>query len=136
MYLPLSLRYMKTARTTSSWFSINDISVDTSNCRHTSLGGECRGSVNRSAIGVGVWRFVEGGEHGGAIRDGGSTSLPSFRSRNRYKCSITMMRLAISLCDWPCLSLGASRAPPRRLIKVHGVDITMVAERIQYGVLD
>jgi hypothetical protein len=25
---------------------------------------------------------VEGGEHGGAIRDGGSTSLPSFRSRN------------------------------------------------------
>jgi hypothetical protein len=42
----------------------------------------CRGFVNRSAIGVGVWRFVEGGEHGGAIRDGGSTSLPSFRSRN------------------------------------------------------
>jgi hypothetical protein len=43
---------------------------------------ECRGFVNRSAIGVGVWRFVEGGEHGGAIRDGGSMSLPSFRSRN------------------------------------------------------
>jgi hypothetical protein len=42
----------------------------------------CRGFVNRCAIGVGVWRFVEGGEHGGAIRDGGSTSLPSFRSRN------------------------------------------------------
>jgi hypothetical protein len=42
----------------------------------------CRGFVNRSAIGVGVWQFVEGGEHGGAIRDGGSTSLPSFRSRN------------------------------------------------------
>jgi hypothetical protein len=42
----------------------------------------CRGFVNRSAIEVGVWRFVEGGEHGGAIRDGGSTSLPSFRSRN------------------------------------------------------
>jgi hypothetical protein len=42
----------------------------------------CRGFVNRSVIGVGVWRFVEGGEHGGAIRDGGSTSLPSFRSRN------------------------------------------------------
>jgi hypothetical protein len=41
----------------------------------------CRGFVNRSAIWVGVWRFVEGGEHGGAIRDGGSTSLPSFRSR-------------------------------------------------------
>jgi hypothetical protein len=40
------------------------------------------GFVNRSAIGVGVWRFVEGGEHGEAIQDGGSTSLPSFRSRN------------------------------------------------------
>jgi hypothetical protein len=25
---------------------------------------------------------VEGGEHGGAIQDGGSTSLPSFGSRN------------------------------------------------------
>jgi hypothetical protein len=47
-----------------------------------SLKEKCRGFVNRSAIGVGVWRFVEGGEHGGAIRDGGSTSLPSFRSRN------------------------------------------------------
>jgi hypothetical protein len=42
----------------------------------------CRGFVNRSTIGVGVWQFVEGGEHGGAIRDGGSMSLPSFRSRN------------------------------------------------------
>jgi hypothetical protein len=42
----------------------------------------CRGFVNRSTIGVGVWWFVEGGEHGGAIRDGGSTSLPSFRSYN------------------------------------------------------
>jgi hypothetical protein len=42
----------------------------------------CRGFVNRSAIEVGVWWFVEGGEHGRAIRDGGSTSLPSFRSRN------------------------------------------------------
>jgi hypothetical protein len=42
----------------------------------------CRGFVNRSAIEVGVWWFVEGGEHGGAIRDGGSTSLPSFRSRD------------------------------------------------------
>jgi hypothetical protein len=45
-------------------------------------GYSCRGFVNRSAIEVGVWRFVEGGEHGGTIRDGGSTSLPSFRSRN------------------------------------------------------
>jgi hypothetical protein len=26
--------------------------------------------------------IVEGGEYGGAIWDGGSTSLPSFRSRN------------------------------------------------------
>jgi hypothetical protein len=42
----------------------------------------CRGFVNRSAIEAGVWRFVKGGEHGGAIWDGGSTSLPSFRSRN------------------------------------------------------
>jgi hypothetical protein len=42
----------------------------------------CRGFVNRSAIGVGIWRFVEGGEHGRAIRDSGSPSLPSFRSRN------------------------------------------------------
>jgi hypothetical protein len=46
------------------------------------VGANCRGFVNRSAIGVGVWWFVEGGEHGGVIRDGGSTSLPSFRSRN------------------------------------------------------
>jgi hypothetical protein len=46
------------------------------------VGANCRDIVNRSAIGVGVWRFVEGGEHGGAIRDGGSMSLPSFRSRN------------------------------------------------------
>jgi hypothetical protein len=46
------------------------------------VGANCHGFVNRSAIGVGVCRFVEGGEHGGAIRDGGSTSLPSFRSRN------------------------------------------------------
>jgi hypothetical protein len=46
------------------------------------VGANCRGFVNRSAIGVGVWWFVEGGQHGGAIRDGGSTSLPSFRSRN------------------------------------------------------
>jgi hypothetical protein len=46
------------------------------------VGANYHGFVNRSAIGVGVWRFVEGGEHGGAIRDGGSTTLPSFRSRN------------------------------------------------------
>jgi hypothetical protein len=46
------------------------------------VGTNCCGFVNRSAIGVGVWRFVEGGEHGGVIRDGGSMSLPSFRSCN------------------------------------------------------
>jgi hypothetical protein len=46
------------------------------------VGANCRGFVNRSAIGVGVWWFVEGGEHGGAIQDGGSMSLPSFRSHN------------------------------------------------------
>jgi hypothetical protein len=46
------------------------------------LGANCHGFVNRSAIGVGVWWFVEEGQHGGAIRDGGSTSLSSFRSRN------------------------------------------------------
>jgi hypothetical protein len=46
------------------------------------VGANYRGFVNRSAIGVGVWRFVEGGGHGGAIRDGGSMSLPSFRSRS------------------------------------------------------
>jgi hypothetical protein len=46
------------------------------------VGANCCGFVNRSAIGVGIWWFVEGGEHSGAIRDGGSTSLPSFRSCN------------------------------------------------------
>jgi hypothetical protein len=46
------------------------------------VGANCRGFINRSSIGVGVWQFVEGGEHGRAIRDGGSTSLPCFRSRN------------------------------------------------------
>jgi hypothetical protein len=46
------------------------------------MGTNCHGFVNTSAIGVGVWWFVEGGEHGRAIRDGGSTSLSSFRSRN------------------------------------------------------
>jgi hypothetical protein len=43
---------------------------------------QCCSFVNISAIGIGVWRFVEGGEHGGAIWDGGSMSLPSFRSHN------------------------------------------------------
>jgi hypothetical protein len=46
------------------------------------VGANYHGFINRSAIGVGVWQFPEGGKHGGAIQDGGSTSLPSFRSRN------------------------------------------------------
>jgi hypothetical protein len=46
------------------------------------VGANYRGFINRSAIEVGVWQFVEEGEHGRAIRDDGSTSLPSFRSRN------------------------------------------------------
>jgi hypothetical protein len=46
------------------------------------VGANYHGFVNRSAIGVGIWWFVEGGEHGGVIQDGGSTSLPSFRSCN------------------------------------------------------
>jgi hypothetical protein len=46
------------------------------------------------------------------------------------------MRLAVLLCDWPYLSLDASRAPPRWLIKAPSVGITMVPERVQYGVLD
>jgi hypothetical protein len=57
-----------------------------------------------------LWRFVEGSEHDGAIRDGSSMSLPSFRSRsggeilrtaiihyNDNKCLVTMMRLFVSL---------------------------------------
>jgi hypothetical protein len=56
--------------------------ICTSNAFCPMVGTNCRGFVNRSATRVGVWRFVEGGEHGGAIRDGGSTSLPSFRSCN------------------------------------------------------
>jgi hypothetical protein len=47
-----------------------------------------------------------------------------------------MMRLSVSLCDWLYLSLGASRAPPCRLIKASGVGITMVPKQIQDGVLD
>jgi hypothetical protein len=52
------------------------------NAFYPMVGANYRGFINRSAIGVGVWRFVEGGEHDEAIRDGGSMSLPSFRSRN------------------------------------------------------
>jgi hypothetical protein len=58
------------------------------------LADACRGFVNRSTIGVGVWRFVEWGEHGGAIRDGGSTILPSFRSHNGGET----LRAAINHC--------------------------------------
>jgi hypothetical protein len=54
--------------------------------RNINMGSKgCCGFINRYAIGVGVWRFVEGGEHGGAIQDGDSMSLPSFRSCNGGK---------------------------------------------------
>jgi hypothetical protein len=62
------------------------------------VGANSHSFVNRSTIGVGVWRFVEGGEHGGAIQDGGSTSLPSFRSRNGGKtlCAAIIHYMATS----------------------------------------
>jgi hypothetical protein len=62
------------------------------------VGANYHGFVNKSAIGVGVWRFVEGGEHGGAIWDGGSTSLPSFRSCNGGKtlCAAIIHYMATS----------------------------------------
>jgi hypothetical protein len=63
------------AKADPAWIRVPDVLSPT-------VGANYRGFVNRSAIGVGIWRFVEGGEHGGAIQDGGSTSLPSFRSRN------------------------------------------------------
>jgi hypothetical protein len=63
------------AKADPAWFHAPDVLCPT-------VGANCHGFVNRSAIGVGVWRFVEGGEHGRAIQDGGSTSLPSFRSHN------------------------------------------------------
>jgi hypothetical protein len=63
------------AKADHAWIRAPDVFCPT-------VGANCRGFINRSTIGVGIWRFVEGGEHGGAIRDGGSTSLPSFRSRN------------------------------------------------------
>jgi hypothetical protein len=59
-----------------------------------------------------------------------------YKSLYGNKCSITMMGLAVSLCDWPYLSLRASRAPPRQFIKAPGVGIMVVPEQIQYGVLD
>jgi hypothetical protein len=56
-------------------------------------------SSTDSAIGVGVCWFVEGGEHGGAIRDDGSMSLPSFRSRNDGKtlCAAIIHYMATSV---------------------------------------
>jgi hypothetical protein len=81
---------------------------------------------------------VERAEHGGAIRDGSSLSLPNFISRsggrilcapiihdNSNKCLVTMIVLII-----------ASRAPPRRLIKASGVGITVVPGWIQHRVID
>jgi hypothetical protein len=46
------------------------------------VGANCHGFVNRSAMRVCVPQFVEGREYGGAICDGGSTCLPSIRSHN------------------------------------------------------
>jgi hypothetical protein len=43
------------------------------------------GSINKSDMEGMLWLFVEGGEQGGAIRDGSSMSLPSFRSRSGGK---------------------------------------------------
>jgi hypothetical protein len=94
-----------------------------------------RGFINRSVMEGSLCRFVKEGEHDGAIRDGSSTSLPSFRSHsgggivrgaiiyyNGNKRSVTMC-------------VRASRASPRRLIKATGFGITAVSERIYYGVL-
>jgi hypothetical protein len=66
------------AKADPAWIRAPDVFCPT-------VGANCHGFVNRSAIGVGLWRFAEGGEHDGAIRDGGSMSLPSFRSRNGGK---------------------------------------------------
>jgi hypothetical protein len=79
-----------------------------------------------------------GGEHGGAIQDRSSTTLPSFIScsggeilrdaivhYNGNEFSATMMRLFVAL-----------RAPPHRLIKVPGMGITVVPSQILHGVLD
>jgi hypothetical protein len=95
------------------------------------VGTNYRGFVNRSAIEVGVWRFVEGGEHGGAIQDGGSTSLPSFRSRDGGEilraAIMHYMATSARLQWWGWLfryAIGrmtlislASRAAPRRAYK-------------------
>jgi hypothetical protein len=112
-------------------------------------GSNCRGFVNRSAIEVGVWRFVEGGEHEGAIQDGGSTSLPSFRSRNggeTLRAAIIHYTATSARLQWwgllfryaigrmtLILPQGLLHAG---LIKAPGVGYTLVPERIQLGVLD
>jgi hypothetical protein len=129
------------AKADPAWIRAPDVFCPT-------VGANCRDFVNRSAIGVSVWRFGEGGEHGGAIWDGGSTSFPAsypatvarpyvlleftiwqqvFRYNDEIGCFT--MRLTV------CLNL-VSRAPPRRLIKASGVGITVVPWRIKYGVLD
>jgi hypothetical protein len=52
------------------------------------------------------------------------------------KCSITMMRLAILLCDWPYDLNVPQGLLHARLIKAPGVGYMSVSERIQLGVLD
>jgi hypothetical protein len=114
--------------------------------------GRCRGFVNRCAIEVGVWQFAEGGEHEGAIQDGGSTSLPSFRSRDGGEIPraaiIHYMAISARLQWWGWLfryAIGrmtrTSQLLPQGLlhaglIKAPGVGYTLVPERIQLGVLD
>jgi hypothetical protein len=67
-------------------------------------------------------------EHGGAIQDGSSTSLPSFRSRSGGG----ILRAAIihyngnKMLGYNDCVFVASRAPPRRLIKALGVGIMAV----------
>jgi hypothetical protein len=78
-----------------------------------------------------LWRFVEGCEHGGVIRDGSSTSLPRFRSLsgggilcaaiNHYngnKCSIIMI---VSIpCYRACLKGSSTPAYKGALHGYHG----------------
>jgi hypothetical protein len=93
------------------------------------LGYYCRGSINRSAICIGAWRFVEGVN----TRTGVARVYPALTPAtsvaiihyNGNKCSVTMMVLNL-----------ASRAPPHWLIKAPGVGITAVPGWIQHRVLD
>jgi hypothetical protein len=96
----------------------------------------CRGFINRSVMEDSLWRFVKEGEHDGAIRDGSSTSLPSFRSRSGGR----IVRAAIIYYNGNkrsvTMCVRASRASPHRLIKAPDLGIMAVLERTYYGVLD